>query len=148
MGGKRRHAPGQRSAIHDDAADGLRGFADLLEIERQPAFEQDDRDGDRDHRPVDTLPKSSAGSRKPVTGPAMKPAASSSTMAGKLQPPGKPLRGNAGSSDDGKFENDVVHVCPLSRRPWRWLRFEQVLKLGYGDVGIFAPGDGALEAAL
>jgi hypothetical protein len=147
MGGKRRHAPGQRSGIHDDAADGGRGFADLLEVERQPAFKQDDRHGDRDHRPVDRA-EISRRIEKAGRWACDEAGRQQQHDSGKLQPPGKPLRGNAGSSDDGKFENDVVHVCPLWRRPWRWLRFEQVLKLGYGDVGIFAPGDGALEAAL
>ena len=147
VSGKGGHAPGHRSGIHNYASDSSRGLTDLLEIQRQPAFKQDDGHSDRDHRPVDGAEifrrVEKAGGR---TGD--EAGCQQQHDGRQLQPPGKPLRGNAGCADHGKFENDIIHVSPLVVPPWRELLFEQVLKLCHGVFRILAPGNGALEAAF
>ena len=50
MRGKCAEHPGDRPAEQDEAPDPVAGMAQFAEIEAQPAFEQDQRDADGNHR--------------------------------------------------------------------------------------------------
>lgn len=50
MGGERAEAPADRHADQDQLADPPADPAQLLEVQAEPAFEQDDGDGHGDHR--------------------------------------------------------------------------------------------------
>ena len=116
ISGERSEQPTQRDAEHDKPPHAAAVFAELAEIEAQPAFEQDQRNTDGDHR-FEHVAESGFGIHDAEHRPGEEARRQHQHDCGPARPPGNPLRADAKDTDQRDDKRLFFHQSPAFMKP-------------------------------